>query len=48
MIDAINTMDRVPGSWGDYLYDTFKSIMTFNLMDDTEGEVDLYFALRAT
>jgi len=44
MIDAINTMDRVPGSWGDYLYDTFKSIMTFNLMDDTEGEVDLYFA----
>ncbi len=44
MIDAINTMDRVPDSWGDYLYDTFKSIMTFNLMDDTEGEVDLYFA----
>lgn len=42
VFDEINRMPRTPGSWGDYLYETFKSIMTFNLMDDQEGEVDLY------
>ena len=45
MIREINIAPRVAGSWGDYLYETFKSIMTFNLMlmDDNDGEVDLYF-----
>ncbi|HJO37510.1 MAG: hypothetical protein QGF21_11025 [Vicinamibacterales bacterium] len=34
----------MPGSWGDYLYETFKSTLTFNLMDDQAGEVDLVFS----
>ncbi len=44
MIKAINTAPRNEGSWGHYLYETFKSIMTFDLMDDNEGEADLYFS----
>lgn len=39
---AINTLDRQEGSWGDYLYKTFKSMMTFNLMDENVREIDLY------
>jgi hypothetical protein len=44
MINEINTMERVPGSWGDYLYETFKSLMTFDLMDEDTGEIDLFFS----
>lgn len=41
---AINTLDRTEGSWGDYLYRTFKSMLTFNAMDENVHEVDLYFS----
>ena len=44
MLQQINTLEEVPGSWGAYLYETFKSMMTFDLMDDNSGEIDLYFS----
>jgi hypothetical protein len=43
-LDAINTLDRSEGTWGDYLYRTFKSMMTFNLMDENVKEIDLYIS----
>jgi hypothetical protein len=43
-MQAINTLDRTEGSWGDYLYRTFKSMMTFNLMDENVDEVHLYIS----
>lgn len=42
VMQVINTLDRQEGSWGDYLYKTFKSMMTFNLMDENVKEIDLY------
>lgn len=44
VLDAINTLDRTEGTWGDYLYRTFKSMMTFDLMDEDVREIDLYFS----
>lgn len=43
-LQAINTLDRTEGSWGDYLYQTFKSMLTFNAMDENVHEIDLYFS----
>ncbi len=41
---VINTLPRTEGTWGTYLYETFKSFLTFNLMDRDEAEIDLYFS----
>ena len=43
-IQAINTLDLQEGTFGAFLYHTFKSILTLNAIDDNEHEVDLYFA----
>lgn len=43
-LQVINTLPRTEGSWSNYLYETFKSFLTFNLMDRDEAEVDLYFS----
>jgi len=44
VLDIINRMDPGEGTWGDYLYKTFKSMMTFNLMDEDVKEIDLFFS----
>ena len=43
-IQALNTLDLQEGTFGAFLYDTFKSILTLNVMDENEKDVDLYFA----
>lgn len=44
VINEINTLDLVEGTFGAFLYNTFKSIMTLNAIDDNEKDVDLYFS----
>ena len=44
VINEINTLDLVEGTFGAFLYNTFKSIMTLNAIDDDEKDVDLYFS----
>lgn len=44
VINDINTLDLVEGSFGAFLYNTFKSIMTLNAIDENEKDVDLYFS----
>ena len=44
VINDINNLERIEGSFGAFLYDTFKSIMTLNAIDENAKEVDLYFS----
>ena len=44
VINDINNLERIEGSFGAFLYDTFKSIMTLNAIDEDEKEVDRYFS----
>lgn len=44
VLDVINKLDPGEGTWGDYLYKTFKSMMTFNLMDEDVKEIDLFIS----
>ena len=44
VINEINNLERIEGSFGAFLYNTFKSIMTLNAIDENEKEVDLYFS----
>ena len=41
-VQEINRADRVPGSFADLLYETFKSIISANAMDANETELDVY------